>query len=219
MVLGLGAVLGLVVVGGAGWYVFRGAGSAASSAATPPDAGKDNIDALTQTLVANQVQLARKKLEDKSYAAARSQAERALKLDANSAEAKKILQEAQAHLKDLESASAAVRTGLTANDSTQAAEALWSLLTLDPNYEGADDLAQALDKDFKGRADEAHKLMDQSRVAAERSNATSVDAFAEASGQAKTGQTYFANGSFGRAARRFLLARDGFERARGASRR
>ena len=177
------------------------------------------IGALTEALVANQVQLARKKLDDKSYAAAAAQAERALKLDPESAEAKKVLAEAQTRIKDLEGAAADVRAGMDAQDEGRASEALWKLLLADPNFAGADDLASGLDKAFKSRAEEARRLMEQSRSAAERANATPVEAFGEAVGQAKEGQTLFANAAFGRSARRFLIARDGFERARGVARR
>ena len=61
--------------------------------------------------------------------------------------------------------------------------------------------------------------MDQSRAAAERANASPVEAFGEAVGQAKEGQTLFANVAYGRAARRFLMARDAFERARAVAHR
>ena len=164
------------------------------------------------------MQLARKKLDDKSYAAAVSQAERALKLDPKSVEAKKVLDEAQGVIKGLEAAAGEARAGIDAQDVARASVALWKLLSTDPNYSEAEALASALDKDFRTKAEEARRLMDQSKAAAERANASSVDAFSEAVGQAKEGQALFANGGFGRAARRFLIARDGFDRARGARR-
>ena len=61
--------------------------------------------------------------------------------------------------------------------------------------------------------------MDQSRAAAEHANAAPVEAFSTAVGESKEGQSLFGNGAFGRAARRFLIARDGFDRARGLARR
>jgi predicted Ser/Thr protein kinase len=215
------AALGVVMLaGGAGWYLYHAAmARTATSSSAAPDAGQRQIDVLTETIVANQVQLARKKLDDKSYADALAQAERALKLSPENADAKKVLEEAQGHIKGLDEAAADTRAGLEAQDQNRASESLWKLLSADPNYAGAEELSAALDKVFKSRAEEARRLMDQSRVAAERANATSADAFSDALAEQKTGQGLFASGGFGRAARRFLMARDGFERARGVARR
>ena len=215
------AAIGVVVVaGGAGWYLYHAAlARTAPVSSAGPDPGQQQIDMLTETIVNNQVQVARKRLEDKSYAAALAQAERALKLNPKSVEAKKVLEEAQSHIKGLDEAAADTRAGLEAQDQNRASESLWKLLSADPTYAGAEEFSAALDKVFKSRAEEARRLMDQSRVAAERANATTADAFSDALAEQKTGQGLFASGGFGRAARRFLMARDGFERARGVARR
>ena len=152
-----------------------------------PDAGQQQIGVLTEALVANQVQLARKKLDDKSYAAAASQAERALKLDPKSVEAKKVLEEAQGVIKGLE---AAGRRGAGGNRRAGRRRgpptALWKLLSADPNYAEAGGSRRGPRQGLpEPSAEEARRLMDQSQVAAERANATSVDAFTEAVGQAK----------------------------------
>src|SRR6185295_17162557 len=104
----------------------------------------------------------------------------------------------QGHIKGLDAAAADTRAGLEAQDPTRASESLWKLLSADPNYAGAEELSAALDKTFKSRAEEARRLMDQSRLAAERANATSADAFSDALAEAKTGQGLFASGGYGR---------------------
>jgi len=210
-----GVSAALVLVAGGGLLWFREASSRAAAATpTASEAGQLQIGALTEALVANQVELARKKLDDKSYAAAAAQAKRALKLDPESAEAQKVLDKAQGTLRDLETAAAETRAALEAKDEAKASFALWTLLSADPNYAGAEELASALDPQFRARAEDARRLMGQARGAAERANAGPVEAFSEAVGQAKEGETLFTNAAYARAALRFLNARDGFERAR-----
>ena len=178
------------------------------------DAAREQIGALTQALVGNQVELARKKLEDKNYSGAVAQAERALKLDPQNAPAKKILDEAQALLKDLDAAAQEARAGLKAGATEKAAQAFWKVLTIDPNHAAAEELAGPLDKQFRAQAEEAQRLLSQSRGAAERVKAGSLEPFSEAATAARAGDALLAKRQFAQAARKFLDARDGFERAR-----
>jgi hypothetical protein len=178
------------------------------------DAAKEQIGALTQALVGNQVELARKKLEDKNYAAAVAQAERALKLDPQNAPAKQILDDAQASLQNLEAAVGEARAGLKAKDTERAGAALWKVLTIDPNYPAAEELARSLDRPFRARAEEARRLMTESRGTAERAKAGSLEPFTDAAAVARAGDALLASKEFAQAARKFLDARDGFDRAR-----
>jgi serine/threonine-protein kinase len=178
------------------------------------DAAKEQIGALTQALVGNQVELARKKLEDKNYSGAVAQVERALKLDPKNAPAKKILDEAQALLKDLDAAAEEARAALKAKDTDKASQAFWKLLTIDPNHPAAEELAGPLDRQFRAQAEEAQRLMSQSRGAAEKVKAGTLEPFSEAATAARAGDALLAKRQFAQAARKFLDARDGFERAR-----
>jgi serine/threonine protein kinase len=207
-----GAALGLVALTAGYWVLARTPPSAAGPATPQP--GQERIGVLTEALVANQVQLARKKLTDKNYAAAASQAERALRLDKQSPEAKQILERAQQALKDLEDAAAEGREQLKAGDLDKASEALWRVLLADPGHASVGELAGPLDRTFQGRAGEARRLMAESRTAAERGKAGSLDAFSEAAGRVKEAEALFTKGAYAQAARRFLEARDGFDRAR-----
>jgi len=205
----------LLVVASVGVYALRATRSQPPVATQrAPDAGLEQIGALTEALVANQLQLAQRKLEDKNYTAAVAQAERALKLDPSSAEAKTLLEQARAALRDLEEAAAEARAQVQAQNTAKASEALWRLLSADPNHAAAEELATGLDRSFRGRAEEARRLMGQARAEAERAKASALEAFSVAAGQAKEGEAFFASGAFARAARKFLGARDGFERAR-----
>ena len=169
--------------------------------------------------MANQVQLARKKLEDKNYAAAAAQAERALKLDPQSADAKQVFEHARDALKQLDDAAAEAKSALGAGDLDKAAEALWRVLSANPGHSSVVDLAGPLDGSFRVRAEEARRLMVEARSGADRVKAGALEAFSLAAGQAKDGEALFAKGAFAQAARRFLEARDGFDRARHVAQR
>jgi predicted Ser/Thr protein kinase len=207
-----GAAL-LAVAGGATYALVGPLAPAARQAAPAPDSGQEQISALTEALAANQVQLAQRRLEDKNYAGAAAQAERALKLDPASAEAKKVLEGARGALEALQAAEAEARAQVGAQNTAKASDALWKLLSADPNHAAAGELVAGLDKRFRARAEEARQLMDGARAAAERAKAGRLQAFSEAQGQAKEGEAFFTNGAFARAAQKFLGARDGFERA------
>jgi tetratricopeptide (TPR) repeat protein len=210
------AVVGLLAIAAGYWILAR---------TPPPAAGAESaqtgqqIGALTEALVANQVQLARKKLTDKNYPAAVAQAERALKLDPQSADAKQVLERAQQALKDLEDAAAEAKGRLKAGDLDKASEALWRVLLADPDHASVGELVEPLDRGFEGRAGEARRLMAESRTAAERAKAGSLDAFSDAAGRGKEGEALFARRAFAQAARRFFEARDGFDRARAVAQR
>jgi serine/threonine protein kinase len=212
----LAAVVVPLVVAGAYFLMAR------PSTAPPAGAGSgagQQIGALTEALVANQVQLARKKLEDKNYAAAAAQAERALKLDPQSADAKQVLDQARVALKQLEDAAAEAKSALSAGDRDKAGEALWRVLSANPSHAAVDELMGPLDGGFRGRAEDARRLMAEARTGAERAKAGALEAFTLAAGQAREGEALFAKGAFARAARGFLEARDGFDRARHVAQR
>ncbi len=208
------AAAALLVVAGGATYALVGLRAPAPAPAAPaPDSGQEQISALTEALTANQVQLAQRRLEDKNYAGAAAQAERALKLDPKSTEAKKVLEGAQGALQALQEAEAEARAQIGAQNTEKASDALWRLLSADPNHAAVGELAAVLDKSFRARAEEARQLMDQSRAAAERAKAGRLQVFSEAQGQAKEGEALSTTGAFARAAQKFLGARDGFERA------
>ena len=212
-----GAVAGLLLLATGYWVLGRTPPPDPGPATQP--AGQEQIGVLTEALVANQVQLARKKLADKNYASAASQAERALKLDQHSADAQQVLDQARKAQKDIEDAAAEGTAQLKAGDLDKASDALWRILQADPGHASVGELAAPLDKVFQGRAGEARRLMVESRGAAERAKAGSLDAFSEAAGRAKDGEALLAKGAFAQAARRFFEARDGFDRARALAQR
>src|SRR5262249_26395331 len=175
----------LAAGGGAAFFLLGQRSQPSPAAVAGADSGQEQISALTEALAANQVQLAKKRLEDKNYQGAEAQAERALKLDPRSAEAQKVLEDARGVIKSMQAAETETRARLQAKDDPGAARALWNLLSADPNHPASAELTAALDKSFRPQAEEARRLMGESRAAAEAAKAGRLDPFSEALGLVK----------------------------------
>jgi hypothetical protein len=176
------------------------------------------LDDLTRVLLASQVELARNQLDEKSYRAAASRAEQALKLDARSEEAKQVLARAQEAIATLDAAAAETRSALAAGDNARAARGLWTVLSLDPHYEGAAALVTPLNPVFADRAAEARRLMTDARSSAERAKAQGLPGFATAASASAEAEALVAKKEYAAAAARWLDARDEYDRARRAVR-
>jgi hypothetical protein len=203
--VGLGLVLA-ALVGGA--WVLRGSWLGGPAATPPPPAP---VSPLAQRAIDSQVELARRKLEAGEYADAVRQAEGALKLDPRNVPARKVLDEAEATLKRIDAAVGAVREAGT--DRGRLARAALDLMTLDPGHPEAEKAATAAGSAFRPRADEARRLEQQARRAAEQAGAAQLSSFDEGVALERQGDQALASGYAVTAARRFLEARNRFERA------
>jgi hypothetical protein len=203
------ALIGLLLAGGFAAMVVlpRPAPAPAPEAARP-------IKDLTRVLVASQVELARNKLDEKSYRAAATRAEQALKLDPQSDEARQVLAKAQDALKRLEAAAEQTRAALAAGDNEKAAGGLWTLLSLDPRYEGIDSFVTPLNSAFRDQSGQARQLMIEARASAERAKASGLPGFASAASAGTEGDALLGKKEYAAAAARFLDARDEYDRAR-----
>jgi serine/threonine protein kinase len=201
------AILALVVVAGL-W--LRG-----GRAPTPPREIAQ-VGELTRALVATQVQLAQRELDDKNWAAAATQAESALKLAPGHPQAARTLEEARARMRELTEAIAAARRALASGDTGTASQQLSHVLELDPRHPAAAELSKKLNDVFHTQADEAATSMKAARAEAVAAEANRTPDFAAADGTVKEGEDLLARGEFADAARTFLEARDAFDRARRA---
>jgi serine/threonine protein kinase len=174
------------------------------------------VNTLSHTLAADQAELARKRLQAGDYNEAFRLAERALKLHSKNAEAQEVLQQARAIRDQAASAAALGKRSLTAGNRAGAAEALWSLLLLDPRHPAAGELVSALEAEMKLRAEDARQRAAEARAAAEKGNAGGVDTFKEAMGLVREGEAAVKAGRFASATRKLLEAREAFEKARRA---
>jgi serine/threonine-protein kinase len=206
----------LVLALGAG-VVFQWTRGRPSAVAPPPppeiSKQKEQVDALTEALVTSQLELAQESLKDKNYEGAVARAEGALKFDPQNLEAKKIVDRAKATLKDLDAAALEAKTAFQAGDTDKASQALSKVLAINPNHPVAGELAARLNRYFRVQAEDARRSMSDSRTAADRAKAGSQPSFAEATAAVREGEKLLAKGEFAVATRKFLDARDDFERA------
>jgi serine/threonine-protein kinase len=210
-----GAVVALLALGIGGYFALRPRAPAAVPGTGAPDPG---MVALTQALARTQIELAKRDLEGKKYKSAMDAAEQTMNLpgidSSRKGEAKKVFDDAQAKLTQIENTATEAETAFEAKDTEKASAALQRLLELDPNHPVAGKLEGSLSQFFKTRAEEARKAMAQARTEAERANASSSDDFGRAAGLARDAESALGKGEFAVATRGFLGARDSFDRAR-----
>jgi tetratricopeptide (TPR) repeat protein len=182
----------------------------------PVEAPRPNNE-LTKVLVASQVELARNKLDEKSYRAAATRAEQALRLDPKNDEARRVLASAQDAIRRLDSAAGETRAALAAGETERAARGLWDVLSLDPRYDGIEALVARLNPVFRDQAARAKQLMTEARATADRAKAGALPGFASAASAGAEAEALLAKREYAAAAARFLDARDEYDRARRSS--
>jgi tetratricopeptide (TPR) repeat protein len=192
------------------WWARR----PAADAPPPGDITSAQVGALTAQLVGNQIELARADLQNKDYRGAIAQAERALRLDADSSDARQLIAEAEAQLAALEQSAAAARAAYQRGDTEAASKALGQVLAIDPRHPAASELTAALNQHFRRQAEDARRAVEQARTAASDAGASGQEAFATAERMRAEAEAMLGKDEFAVATQRLLQARDGFERAR-----
>jgi eukaryotic-like serine/threonine-protein kinase len=214
--VGAAAVLVVVAVG----VVLALRGRAVPTATpTPTDVNAEQVGALKDALVGNQVELARVDLENKDYKAAIGRAERALALDPTSAEARQVLEQAQRTAAELDAVALEAKNAFDAGDTDHATRALARVLALDPHHPVVGQLTAALNVHFRKQAEDARRMADDARRDADALRASAPDGsgFAQADRAAREASALLQKGEFAVATQKFLESRDGYERARRAA--
>jgi tetratricopeptide (TPR) repeat protein len=206
----IGLVLSLLAVAVGSWAIRALVLGRPVSTPPPPE-----VASLAAAVIDAQVELARRKLEDGDFADAARQAERALKLDPASADARAVADEAAAGLARVTQAAAALRS---APGGRAAVDAAFELMRLDPGHPEAEAAARAAGAAFRGRAEEARRLAAEARAAAEDRGARRANGYADGLALEKQGEEALRSGATVAAAQRFLEARIRFERARPSAR-
>ena len=208
---GVGAVLLVVAVGA---FVALKGGSPPVPTPAPADATTDQVGALKEAQVRNQVELARVDLENKDYKAAIGRAERALALDPASAEARQVLDQAKAKSAELEAVALEARRAFDAGDTDHATRALAQVLALDPRHPVAGELTAALNVHFRKQAEDAKRMADEARREAEPFRTSAPEGFAQADRSVHDAAALLQRNEFAVATQKFLESRDAYERAR-----
>jgi serine/threonine protein kinase len=206
------AIVAVMVLVGA--FLLLRKPEAAASPSPPPATRPAQVDVLAQELARSQVELARRRADAGDFRDALRQAERALKIDPTNKDAQEIFNTSKATLDQVEKAETAARQAAAAGDTSRAGDAVWTLLSLDPVNPAAVEVGLKLEASFRPRADEARKSMTEARQAAESSSAAaSLDTFKEGTDLARQGEADFKAARYASAARRFMTARDRYQRA------
>lgn len=209
----VGAAAVMAALAGGGVLLLR---SRLSPTPTPgaADVTTEQVGALKEALVGNQVELARADLENKDYKAAVARAQRALALDPTSAEAREVLVRAERTAAELETVAIEARRAFDAGDTDRATRALARVLSLDPRHPVAGELTAALNVHFRKQAEDARRMAEDSRRGAEPGRAGGAEGYAQADRAAREASGLLERGEFAVATQKFLESRDGFERAR-----
>ncbi len=181
-----------------------------------PSASSATVSALTRELLRKEVQLARRELENKNYAAATTEAEGALKLAPGDPEASRVLATARERVRELDRSIAEARRLLEAGDSGGASRELSRVLELDPRHPAAAELAARLNSVFRAQADAAASSMREARAAALAAGVTAWSLRSVDAGVSQA-ELLLGKGEFADATRMLLEARDAFDRARRAA--
>jgi ketosteroid isomerase-like protein len=146
-----------------------------------------------------------------------AEAEKVLAQDPNHGEAKAVQEGAQKALRDVEAAVQATRQALDTNDMKAAAAGLSSIFALDPNTPSAAGFSSRLNQYFRGQAETARKEMSEAQRLADRQKAGSQPDYGAAGAIVRDANALFAKNEFAQATRRFVEARDAYDRARRAA--
>lgn len=206
---------GLVVLAlAAGGYVLFAPSRPSVSPAPPVTSRPAQVDGLAQELARSQVELARRRSDSGDFRDAIRQSERALKIDPTNKDAQEILSRSKLSADRADKAAAGARAAAAAGDTAKAAEALWTLLSVEPGHAAAEEVAPKVESAFRPRAEEARRGMTAARQAAEASKtAAALDTFKDGVEMARQGEAELKAGRYATAARRFVAARERFERA------
>ncbi len=206
----IGLALAFLAIVGGGWALW----SYLFGRPAPPPPPAAEAGSLARKAIDSQVEVAGRRLDAGAYKEAAREAERALKLDPQNAEARSVLDLALAGSKAIDDAVAAVRTATTTGDRERLAGAAFDLMKLEPSHPDAEPAAASAGPAFRPRADEARRLEQEARREAEQAGADRTPAFAEGIDLERKGEQALQAGQAVTAARRFLEARMGFDRAR-----
>ena len=210
LVLGGGAAVAVAMALGVVWLRSR----ASAPAASPAAAGQEQAGIMTDVFVTNQVELGRADLADRDYAAAARHAEEALKVNAGSADAREVLEQARQAQGQIEASVAQARGAFSRGDVDGASEALGRVMALAPRHPVVAELSAALKQHLRPQAEDSRRQAEGARKAAEEARAMSSAAFKQGGQLATEADALFRRLDYASAAQKYLESRNAFERAK-----
>jgi hypothetical protein len=218
---GGGAWKAPVFVGGAVVVVLLAAGIYVITRPVPPKPSPSPTD-VTQPPVdpatAEHLQKAKDALGAKDYKRAADEANAVLQADAQNAEARPILDQAQAALKRIDATVASLQKALAGKDNTAASRELDELMKIAPSHPEIDRARTALQAVYKDKATQAKTEMAKAQREATQARATTQAEFKQAVTTGLEADALAAKGEFVNATQKYMQAGDLFARAREAQR-
>lgn len=203
--IGLGAVAAIAIV--ALVVLLR------QPAAPAPSGDDRQARAVFSVAIDAQLDAARKSLEYKDPEGAIASAQKALQFDPGNAAAQDLVSRARALLDGVEADAREARRAAEAGDLDGASRALAKVLDVMPKHPVAGELSEKLASRFKTRADDAAKEMKMAAEAARRAGASSLRAYADATGLADQANSAYGRKQFTEAVQRFAEARRAYDSA------
>ena len=185
--------------------------------APAPPSPDNKTSALVAVAVDAQLDVARKSLEYKDPRGAIEAADKALRIDPASAEAKSIRAKAETALAMIDVAVREARAAAQAGDTEKATQAVTRVLALAPDHPVAAELAAQLNSKFQSRAEDALRQMKTAGEAAQRANGSTQREFADATRLGRQAEEAFGQKKFTEATQKALEAKKTFEMARASA--
>jgi serine/threonine protein kinase len=179
-----------------------------------PSAAQPSLLELERAWVQSQTAAAQMSLEIRDYGAAVAEAERILARDPQSREAREILEEGRRLQGELGTAAEEVRAAFTRGDQAGARDALKQVLALDARHPVVVEIGPALDRYFRGQADNARRVATRAQRVAQGAGASASSDFRAAATLVAEGEALFGSGKFTQATQKFVEGSDAFARAR-----
>jgi len=202
--VGLYAVAAVVVLAvGAGVYFMT----------RQSDSGR-TVEALSHALLSSKLELMERSLSQKDYGAALSQAEDLLKIDPANADALRVQGDARAALQRIDDAVGQARAALERGATAEAADALATVLALDPAHPLGVELSGQLNQHFQSQAEKARSETESARSAAQSAGASERPEFSQGDRVRQQATDEFNRGVYTSAAQKYLEARDLYQQSR-----
>jgi hypothetical protein len=208
--LWIGVGLFLVALAGGGYWLAVGGGGnppPPSRPITPPP-----TDLRMKMLAGTNLEMARRLLASGNTKEALAKVEGAVSLDPQNTEARALYDELKKSVAERAAAAKRAQDAIGTGDRKAAADALWSLMNLDPRDAAVSEVAPSVESEFETHAGEAHTALNEAQKAAEQAGLKSSQEFRDAARVVKEGDTAAQARKWATASARWLLAREEMHR-------
>jgi serine/threonine-protein kinase len=207
--LWIGLGLFLVVLAAGGVWLVTGTGT---TSAPPAPTAAPQTDARMRMIAGKEFEIAKKMLDSGEAKEALDHAERAVSLDPQNTDAKRLVEALRKVRDDQEAALKSAREAGASGDKKAAAGALWKVMQMDPKAPGIADLIPGVEGEFEAHAGEARELSTAAQKSADQAGLKATPEFRDAARMVREAETAAQAHKWASAAGKWLAAREAFER-------